>query len=273
MRIDLHLHTSVSDGSLAPADLARAAHAAGLSVIAITDHDTVAGVEEARAAAPPGLTVVAGVELSCGHGDEEIHILGYFIDPRDPALVELGARAVEWRRERVERILEKLRGLGVELALGEVLEAAGEGRGVLGRPHVARALVRAGHVTDVSEAFERYLARGRPAFVPTQRLSLAEAVRLIHGAGGLAVWAHPPLGLARSWAAAFAALGVDGIECYRPPASALERSALEALARRHGLLRSGGSDWHGAWNGLLGSFAVGPAKVGALLARGGIVVR
>jgi len=272
LRIDLHIHTSVSDGSLEPAELVRAAHAAGLSLIAITDHDTTAGVPDALAAAPPQLRVIPGIELSCTDEGAEIHILGYFIDPNDTVLSDFAHGAVEWRRQRIHSILERLDALGVRVSIDDVLAAAGKGHKALGRPHVARALLRKGYVSSFSEAFDQYLAQGSPAYVPTRRLSPAEAIVMIHDAGGLAVWAHPSMESLEENAARFASMGLDGIECYRPQVMSPQRRSLESVARRHGLLRSGGSDWHGAWNGLLGTFAVRPAEVGRLLERGGVAL-
>lgn len=269
MRVDLHLHTSRSDGSLEPRDLVRAARAGGLDVIAITDHDAVAGVLEAQDAAPPGLAVVAGIEVSCTHAGAEVHVLGYFVDPRNTKLLAYTSEAEESRRRRVRAMLERLEALGVGVSYDDVLAAAGGRALMLGRPHVARALVAAGHVSSYSEAFDRFLGDGRPACLPTDLISVAEAIELVHGAGGVAVWAHPDPTLFDLEIRRFVAWGLDGVECYRPNAMPTERMLLETAARDLRLLRSGGSDWHGAWNGPLGGFSVSAADVGPLLARGG----
>jgi predicted metal-dependent phosphoesterase TrpH len=271
VRIDLHLHTTASDGSLRPADLVRAAHAAGLEVIAVTDHDTAAGVVEASQAAPPGFTVVPGIEVSCTHGASDIHILGYFINPQHAALQAFAATAASRRRERMRNMIRRLEPFGISISFDDVLAAAGEVPSTLGRPHLARALLQRGHVSSFAEAFELYLADGAPACLPTELLTPAEAIDLIHEIGGLAFWAHPSSQDFQLIVRELAEAGLDGLECYRPASSPAETLVLENAARELGLLRSGGSDWHGAWHGLLGTFAVRAQQVGELLHRGGLV--
>lgn len=268
VRIDLHTHSTASDGSLSPGALVRAAKAGGLDLVALTDHDTVAGVGEARAAATDGPAVVAGIELSSTHGGEELHILGYFVEPDHPALTAYAAQALLRREERMHGMIGRLATLGVAVSFDAVLEGAGSAP--VGRPHLARALVDGGHVRTVSEAFDRYLADGGPAFLPTELLTPREAIDLVHAAGGVAVWAHPPFGVLERELAHFAAWGLEGLECYRPTNTASQTRRLEAAARTHGLLTTGGSDWHGVWSGPIGTFFVTREQVDRLLELGGL---
>jgi hypothetical protein len=245
--VDLHTHSTASDGARLPADVARAARASGLVAFALTDHDTVAGLADASAAgAQLGIRVVAGVELSAVEGDIETHILGLHLSD----LSELEHRLVALREMRVTRavrIVERLNTLGVAVTFDAVLQQAAGG--ALGRPHVARALIAGGWATDFRAAFDRYLGNGRPAFVAKERLPLTEAVGLIHRAGGLAVLAHPgPLGT-RDRIAALVNAGLDGLEILHPSHSWDDSQRLDALAGEFDLVRSGGSDWHGAPDG------------------------
>ena len=246
--IDLHMHSTASDGAVAPAGVAAAAHAAGLAAIALTDHDTLAGVEEARAAgAALGVRVIAGVELSAvDAAGDETHVLGLHIARPAPLQQALeGFRTA--RRTRALEIVDRLNALGVPLTADAVLAEANGA--AIGRPHVARALIAGGWVADLREAFDRYLGAGRPAFVEKRRLTMPEAFALIHEAGGLAVYAHPGRDGTRERVAAFAALGMDGLEVRHPGHSPAETTRLAALARELDLVPSGGSDWHGAADG------------------------
>ena len=241
--IDLHTHSTASDGARAPADVARAAAAAGLATFALTDHDTIGGLPDARAAAEQaGIGFVAGIELSAVESESETHILGLHLSE----FAELEGRLVELREMRIRRatrIVERLNGLGVPLTMEAVLrQSAG---GAVGRPHVARAMIAAGVVGDFREAFERYLGNGRAAYVPKDQLSIGDAIGLIHRAGGLAVLAHPGGGCPRERIAAFAAAGLDGLEVLHPSHSWDDARRLDAYATEFGLVRSGGSDWHG----------------------------
>lgn len=267
VRIDLHVHSTASDGALSPGAVVRAAAAGGLDVIALTDHDTTAGIAEAFAAGAAGPAVIAGVEVSSTHGGEDLHILGYFVEPAHPALLAHGDLALRRREERMHGMIRRLAELGIRISYETVLEGAGAGP--VGRPHLARALVQAGHVRTVSEAFDRYLADGGPAFLPTELLSPREAIELVHAAGGIAVWAHPPLDLLERELKRFAAWGLDGIEGYRPANSAAELRRLLRAARTHALLVTGGSDWHGPWNGRLGDFHLTREQAADFLRLGG----
>jgi predicted metal-dependent phosphoesterase TrpH len=246
--VDLHSHSTASDGSRAPADVVEAAKAAGLHALALTDHDTLAGLAEARDAGHRlGVRVVNGVELSAVEGDVETHMLGLHLSE----LEELEQRLVGLRAMRVsraERIVEQLNRLGVPVTFDAVLQQAAGG--AVGRPHVARALIAGGWVGDFREAFDRYLGNGRVAFVPKERLSLADAIALIQRAGGLAVLAHPGSLGTRERVAALASAGLDGLEILHPSHGWDDSQRLDALATEFDLVRSGGSDWHGGSDGV-----------------------
>ena len=241
--VDLHTHSTASDGSRAPADVVVAARAAGLIAFALTDHDTIAGLADASAAgARLGVRVIGGVELSAVEGAVETHILGLHLSE----LSELEHRLVSLREMRVTRaarIVERLNALGVPITFDAVLQQAAGG--AVGRPHVARAMIAAGFAVDFREAFERWLGNGKPAFIAKERLSLADAIGLIHRAGGLAVLAHPGSVGTRERLAALVAYGLDGVEVLHPGHSSDDSQRLDALASELDLVRSGGSDWHG----------------------------
>jgi predicted metal-dependent phosphoesterase TrpH len=245
--VDLHTHSTASDGSRLPAEVVRAAKAVGLSAFALTDHDTLAGVSEARSTGEQiGIRVITGVELSAVEENLETHILGLHLSD----LGEMEHRLValrEMRLTRATRMVERLNALGMAVTLDAVLrEAAG---GAIGRPHVARALIAGGWAVDLREAFERFLGNGKPAFVAKDKLSLMEAIGLIHRARGLAILAHPgPLG-SRDRVMTMIAAGLDGLEILHPSHSWEDSQRLDALATEFDLVRSGGSDWHGAPDG------------------------
>lgn len=269
MHLDLHIHTTCSDGLAPPEAVAEQARRTGLHAIAITDHDTTVGVARARAAGEAlGLLVIAGTELSCSRAGRDMHLLGYGIDPDHPALAAVTARLGLLRRERVGTIVERLNALGVAITVEDV--RAPLGNASIGRPHVAEALVRLGAVRHAPEAFSRYLADGGPAHVPSRGPDVAEAITAIHDAGGLSVWAHPALEEMPRFAA-LKELGLDGVEVLRPGLAPTSSSALEHAAREAGLVVSGGSDWHGG-SPPLGSWYVTHRHVGALLERLGVTV-
>jgi predicted metal-dependent phosphoesterase TrpH len=246
--IDLHLHTTASDGTLAPADLVRRARDAGLSAIALTDHDTMAGLTEARRVGKEvGVEVVAGVEISIGHSPGTFHLIGLFVDPADATLAEMLGRIREGRGERNERLAARLTELNLPLTVDEV--RAYSGGGLVARPHFAAAMVANGYVRSIREAFDLFIGKGRTAYVERYRPAVAEAIAAIHGAGGVTVLCHPhTLGVGDGldeFVAGLAGLGLDAIETrYKEPAPTRE-GELRALAWRHGLLESGGSDFHG----------------------------
>lgn len=271
MRLDLHMHSHASDGELAPVDVVERAAAGGLDVIAITDHDTTAGIEDAqRAADDRAIDVIAAVEMSSTDAGREIHLLGYFVDLAASALMEHERRARVRRVERLQEMTERLRSQGVNIPFEDVLAVPGADRGNIGRPHLARALVADGHATDLDDAFDRYIGDGHPAFVPTSLVSPFEAVAIIQAAGGLAVWAHPPKDALETLTRPLVDSGLSGLEVYRPNHSASFTLQLEAIQRSYGLLRTGGSDWHGPEDGSLGDFYVTGDEVEAFLDAGGL---
>jgi predicted metal-dependent phosphoesterase TrpH len=267
MKIDLHAHSHVSDGELSPEGLMRAAHTGGLDVIALTDHDTAAGIDEAAAeAAELGIKLIPGIEISTRWMEHELHILGYGIDHRVPAIVAHQEDSLLRRGRRMRGMVERLCEMGIEITFEEVIEAAGPAKS-LGRPHLARALLAAGHVRYFGEAFERFISDGGPAFVAESFPTPAEAINIIHAAGGLAVWAHPPLDHFESLIAGFVEWEVDGIECFRSNLAPAETLMLLRGATGRGLLPTGGSDWHGPHRSLLGDFYVTEDQVGELVRR------
>ena len=247
IKADLHMHSTASDGMYAPDELMRRAKALGFTHVALTDHDCVAGIAQARQAAQAlGMTLITGVELSCG-AQKEIHVLGYGFDPANEALGIFCRERVRQREVRTAAMVEKLAALGKPVDMARVRELA---RGVMGRPHVARALVEAGHVLSVSEAFDRYLKPGKPAYVPKEDVKVSEAVRLIGQAGGIAVLAHPmelKMGdtMLESLIGEWKGQGLAGVEVYHPSAQNNHASFLLHLAQREQLLVTGGSDFHG----------------------------
>lgn len=241
---DLHLHTTASDGSWTPSELVVAAAAAGISCIAVTDHDTVDGVHEALGAGSlHGVEVIAGVELSTVLGGSEVHLLGYLIDPEHD---ELRSTLDVYRRERerrIHRIVDRLADAGLILTADEVFALAGGGSP--GRPHVARVLVERGYARSVSDAFDKWLAKGRPGYVARARLELPDAVGLVHRAGGLAVCAHPGLLPDGGLLDAAVACGIDGLEVVHSEHDQALQARFDRYARAAGLARTGGSDAHG----------------------------
>lgn len=267
LHLDLHMHTTCSDGAFAPEAVAAQARRAGLHAIAITDHDTMAGVERARAAgAEVGLLVIPGTELSVSFEGRDLHLLAYGVAPDDPGIGAVTARMGVLRRERVAVIVERLQGMGVAITVADV--RAPEGNTSIGRPHIAEAMVRLGAVRHIQEAFSRFLGDGAPACVPSRGPDVADAMAAIKAAGGVSVWAHPSLDDARLFPR-LAALGLDGAEVLRPNVAPTTSSALEHAARDAGLVVSGGSDWHGG-NPPLGSWYVTHRHVAALLERLGV---
>jgi predicted metal-dependent phosphoesterase TrpH len=267
--IDLHTHSTASDGMLAPAQLVALAIERGLSVLALTDHDTVAGVPEARKAATAQLRFIPGVELSTHVEAGEVHMLGYFVDPADPTLLDSLAQFREAREGRAETMVARLTAAGAPIDLGRVVALAAGGS--IGRPHVARALVEAGHASSIGDAFDRWLVRGRPGYVERFKLTPPDAVRLIRAARGVPVLAHPHS--ADNLAALLPGLlaaGLAGIECYYGDYDDLRKQEYLALAAQHQLVATGGTDFHGtgvAHRRPLGGTYVPPECVPALEAR------
>lgn len=247
MKADLHLHTSASDGVLSPEELVRKAAGAGFDAIAVTDHDTMAGVARAREEAKrQGIGLITGAEISCGR-QGEVHVLGYGMDPENPGLSRFFAQRGAERSTRAERMVRQLCAAGRAIDIERVRALAG---GVIGRPHVAQALVEAGHASSVADAFARYLSPGKAGYVPKEIVTVTQAIEIINAARGVAVLAHP-MEMKKSDMAIEALVhewkgqGLAGMEIYHPSAQNNHVRFLEGLAKREALLVTGGSDYHG----------------------------
>ena len=242
---DLHTHTHCSDGAHAPADLVQRASDVGLRVLAVTDHDTVAGVAAAQeAAAQHALQVVTGVELSVSVEETEVHLLGYGFDVEDPGLTAWLEDMQAARRERAREILDRLDALGVPVDEATLRAEVGASASV-GRPHIAAALVGEGHVPTRRAAFEQYLGEGQPAYVTKPPAPAADVLTLLHEAGGIGVLAHPGHWTSSRTIRRLVEVELDGIEVTHPAHDASLRQYYTRLARGYGLLRTGGSDYHG----------------------------
>ncbi len=262
--IDLHAHSTRSDGALTPTDLVERAASCGVRTLALTDHDTVEGLDEARnAGATWGVELVAGVEISAWLG-REVHVLGYFIDDRAPGLSAVLDRQRNSRVQRVRDIGARLERLGLPIDADAVIASAD---GNVGRPHIARALVAAGHVPDTQAAFDRLLGGNGSAYVPASRLTAEYAVRIIHDAGGVAVLAHPGVEAVDDRIPGLVDAGLDGIEVEHPAHDAATANRYRGLAHRLGLVPTGGSDFHHPGGHPLGAYGVDEAALSALAAR------
>jgi predicted metal-dependent phosphoesterase TrpH len=272
---DLHTHSTFSDGTLEPEAVVELAASRDLAGIALTDHDTTGGVERARAAARAhGLAVLTGCELSAEHDEHPVHVLGYQFDPAEPVFAAKRAWIRAGRVTRARRMVERLRDLGAPVEYARVAELAGGGS--VGRPHVARALVEAGVVADVPSAFTAdWIGTGGRAYVAKAAVTPVEAVELIHGAGGVAVLAHPSVhagsqAVPEPVIRAMAAAGLDGLEVDHPDQPPADRDHWRALAAELGLGTTGSSDCHGALYGYrMGVCRTPEAALAALLARAG----
>lgn len=244
MHVDLHCHSTASDGEYPPAEVAHRAKAAGLAAIALTDHDTTAGVPEAtRAAGPLSVRIVPGCEFSVKAPWGELHLLAYFLPTEDTRLEAFLAGTRSARRRRAEQIVGHLRRLGVEIEVDDVERVAAGG--ALGRPHVARVLVERGVSMDMNDAFGTYLGRGRPAYVEKPLPTLEQVTNLVHAVGGIVVAAHLGDHGSEGQIRQFQEQGLDGLEVRHPSHSPATERRLTAVAQRLGLAISGGSDWHG----------------------------
>lgn len=257
--IDLHIHTLASDGTETPTQVIKKAQNLGLIGVAITDHDTVSGVEEGIAAGSSyGIDVVPGVEISCSWLEHNVHLLGYYFDIKNWSLTKLLERMRKGREERLPKMLAKLHKMGIKINQKEVeAEAHGES---IGRPHLAKVMIRHGYVSSIEEAFDKYLAQGRPAYADRPRPTIAEGIRVILKAGGLPVIAHPftinaPV---EQIVSELSLLRIQGVEYYYPYKFVAEKSdewynsvpsrlaKLKQLAKKHKLVLTGGSDYHGS---------------------------
>lgn len=270
--IDLHSHSTASDGTDPPAEVMRRARAAGLDVIALTDHDTLAGHDEARRALPPGLALVPGMELSCRLDGHSVHLLAYHVDPAHAGLAEQLHAITTDRLRRARDMVGKLRELGVDIAWEQVAAIAGDG--VVARPHIARAMVAAGAIARPDQAFTpEWIGPGGRAYVSRYALDPEDAVRLVSSAGGVSVLAHPAVSQ-RGWVMSdeaverLARAGLGGLEIAHPDHDHAERLRLAALAAALGLVSSGGSDDHGSLTGYrLGCETIAAEEYERLMSR------
>ncbi|MER5486933.1 PHP domain-containing protein [Streptomyces sp. NPDC002812] len=272
MRIDLHAHSTASDGTDTPAELVRNAAGAGLDVVALTDHDTVAGYREAIDALPQGLTLVTGAELSCRLDGIGMHMLAYLFDPEEPELFRERELVRDDRIPRAQAMIGKLQGLGVDITWEQVARIAGDGS--VGRPHIAAALVELGIVRTVSDAFTaEWLADGGRAYAEKHELDPFDAIRLVKAAGGVTVFAHPAAVkrgtcVPESAIAALASAGLDGIEVDHMDHDEATRARLRGLAADLGLLTTGSSDYHGSRKTCrLGEYTTDPEIYGEITRR------
>jgi len=245
--IDLHTHTTASDGRCSPAELVGRAAAAGVDVLSVTDHDTTAAAASStEACVRAGIEFVAGIEITSVVAGVDVHVLGYFVVPAAPALAAFLTVQRKRRVDRVRLMIDRLRALGIVLDADAILRPSESGEGkAAGRPWIARALVASGHVATTGEAFEKYLKTGAPAFVPRVGPTPAETFEQIHAADGIASLAHPGLLKRDDLIGGFAAEGLDALEAYHSKHSDEDTARYLALAAQHGLGVSGGSDYHG----------------------------
>jgi predicted metal-dependent phosphoesterase TrpH len=266
MRADLHAHTTASDGSLSPSAIVSLADEVGLDILAVTDHDSVAGIPEALSVAgQTRLRLVPGVELSAVWEGRDVHLLGYFVDHEDASLLEHLKDLRAARLRRAETIVASLSDAGYSIGIDDVLALAAGGS--VGRSHVARALVSQGHATTVADAFQRFLGRGCPFYVPKDVRSPFDVLDVVRSAGGVAVLAHPGVTKVDALIAALVGAGLAGIEAYHAEHTPEQRAHYAWLAKSLGLIATGGSDYHGtdAIGVQLGSVDVPEADVERLM--------
>ncbi|MDO8684081.1 MAG: PHP domain-containing protein [Armatimonadota bacterium] len=243
-RADLHIHSTASDGAMTPAEVVQEAARVGLAAICLSDHDTVDGLREATIAAKSaGIECVPGVEINTDFGDTELHIMGYFIDPDCPELAKALSRLRDARVERTDKIVQKLRGLGVKVTMDRVLEIAGHGS--IGRPHIAQAICESGATSGMAAAFGKYLARGAAAYVPRSKMTPEEAVKIIIAAGGAAGLAHPGKIGNDGIILDLMNAGLRALEVYHTDHKRSVSRRYKKLANKYGLIPTGGSDCHG----------------------------
>jgi 3',5'-nucleoside bisphosphate phosphatase len=266
---DLHLHTYHSDGTRSPHEVIDLSHASGIDIVAISDHDNLAAYFDIKSYADErGVTLIPATELSCGYQGIDVHILAYAFNPFDERIDERLAQFREVRQRRGSAMVARLNSLGCEIDPGRVGELAGGG--AMGRPHVARAMVEAGYVATVSEAFDRYLGAGKPAYIEKARFEISEALELIHSSGGVLSIAHPTL--YRDHERIVPELldaGIDGVEVFHPDVDDENRERYRNLARFRGKFVTGGSDDHGSAKAVetIGTVKVPESLIGAILER------
>jgi predicted metal-dependent phosphoesterase TrpH len=268
---DLHLHTHFSDGTFSPEELTGHAARLGFAALALTDHDSVEGCARmAAACGAAGIEFIPGAELTAEYNDIEVHLLGYFLDTQNQALLAEIGKFQAVRQNRIREMVARLNGLGVPLEVETVFALANCKSP--GRPHVARALTKAGLVKNLDEAFDRFLKKNRPAWVPKAKMSALEGVELIQQAGGLAVMAHPGLNRSDEIIPALVDAGLDGIECFHTKHSTAMSERYLEIADRHRLLVTGGSDCHGFSKGkpLIGTVKLPYEHVQKMKERRGI---
>ncbi|MBN2075449.1 MAG: PHP domain-containing protein [Dehalococcoidales bacterium] len=245
-KVDLHLHSSVSDGVLSPVEVVQKAAELGLTVISLTDHDNVDGIAPALKTAEqyPSMTLIPGLEISTDTSTGEIHVLGYYIDHTNPELLTTLEKLRDSRLGRAQKMIEKLSGMGMPIEWERVKELSGNGS--VGRPHIAQALLERGYIDTLKEAFSKYISFGGPAYIPREKMIPAEAVELINRAEGLAVLAHP-LGIANldTLLKTLVRTGLIGLEVYYKDYPTKDRESLARLAEKYGLIATGGTDYHG----------------------------
>ena len=270
MRLDLHTHTTASDGVLSPSQLVALASAANLDALAITDHDTVAGLAEGvKAGLHHSVQIIPGIEVSCSASGVPCHILGYFIDYQSSKLSDYTSRAIRAREDRMHEMLSRLANQNVMVDMDDVVKEAGPECSSLGRPHLARALVTKNYASSIGDAFDRLIGDGHQAQVPIRVLEANEAIGLIRDSGGIAVWAHPRLEVLQELLPELVTAGLRGLEVYRPKSSPEHVRKVKTSAEEMDLLVTGGSDWHGPGLGAeLGAFYVTPDDISQFLFEG-----
>ena len=270
MRLDLHTHTTASDGVLSPSQLVALASAANLDALAITDHDTVAGLAEGvQAGLNHSVQIIPGIEVSCSASGVPCHILGYFIDYQSSKLSDYTSRAIRAREDRMHEMLSRLANQNVMVDMDDVVKEAGPECSSLGRPHLARALVTKNYASSIGDAFDRLIGDGHQAQVSIRVLEANEAIGLIRDSGGIAVWAHPRLEVLQELLPELVTAGLRGLEVYRPKSSPEHVRKVKTRAEEMDLLVTGGSDWHGPGLGAeLGAFYVTPDDISQFLFEG-----
>ncbi len=259
MIVDLHVHTTISDGLSTPSQVVDAAVERGLNGIAITDHDSVEGINAAlnRGRLYDEFYVIPGIEFSCVYLDKEVHLLGYFFDYKSPAVVSTTKKLRNGRVTRGKKIIKKLNSLGINIKLEDVMKHAK--KNYIGRPHIGRALIDKNYVTSMEEAFTKYLDRGKPGYIESYKLQIEEVIKLIHNEGGIVVLAHPGLMRDKRIINYCIKAGIDGIEVIHPKHSNQDVLELLEITKKFNLIKTGGSDWHStkeAGNCLLGKYYV-----------------